>query len=240
MAESKSSEKEQQRTSEREQRGMARQTGTDQSRQARGQSMQRRQGYPALLALSPFELMRRMTEDMLGTLGGPAGAGREQAIWTPRIEAFEEGSEFVVRAELPGMNADEVLVDISDDAITIHGERREQHREEREGVVVSEITYGEFNRVVPLPEGVIADSAVATFRDGVLEIRMPAPSSEVRRGRRLEVSQEGQQQRRASGAGAGQGQTTGQGQGSTAQGGSQPERERSGQTRGQGEGGQSR
>ena len=138
------------------------------------------------------------------------------------------------------MNADEVLVDISDDAITIHGERREQHREEREGVVVSEIIYGEFNRVVPLPEGVIADSAVATFRDGVLEIRMPAPSSEVRRGRRLEISQEGQQQRRVSGAAAGQGQTSAQGQGSTGQGGSQSERERSGQTRGQGEGGQSR
>jgi HSP20 family protein len=56
-------------------------------------------------------------------------------------------------------------------------------------VYVSELTYGGFTRVVPLPPGAITDNAKATFRDGVLEIVVPAPSQEARRGRRLEIQQ---------------------------------------------------
>src|SRR2546425_453705 len=108
MAEAKSNEREQQRSG-------ARQTGQMTAQQPRGGSLQRRQSYPSLLALSPFELMRRMSEDMLGIFGGPqARTGREQGIWAPRIEAFQKGDEFVVRAELPGMNVDDVIVEVGE------------------------------------------------------------------------------------------------------------------------------
>lgn len=238
MAESKSSEREQQRSgtaqsSEREQQ----RSSTPQSTRV-GTSLQRRHAYPSLFALSPFELMRRMSEEMMGVLGG-GGRGamaRDQGIWAPRIEAFQDGNEFVVRAELPGLNADDVVVYIGDEAITIHGERRQEHQEERGGIVVSEISYGEFNRVIPLPDGVIADSAVAAFRDGVLEIRMPAPPAEVSRGRRLEIQQESQGQGQAGGQTrtGGQSQSGGQGQSGQSQSGSQ------GQTSGQNQAGAER
>jgi HSP20 family protein len=72
-------------------------------------------------------------------------------------------------------------------SLTIRGQRREQHEEEREGYFHSERQYGEFYRAVPLPEGAIGESAKATFRDGVLEVTMQAAPSETRRGRRLEI-----------------------------------------------------
>jgi HSP20 family molecular chaperone IbpA len=148
-----------------------------------------RGAYPSLFAVSPFEMMRRMSEEMIRTLAGVPSPAADTPIWTPKIEARQEEGEFVIRAELAGLDAGDITVDVGDDAVTIHGERRAQHERRRGDLVVSEISYGEFHRAIPLPEGVIADNAVATFRDGVLEIRMPAPPSEVRRGRRLEINQ---------------------------------------------------
>jgi HSP20 family protein len=177
-----------------------------------GHSLQRRDPYESLFTLNPFELMRRMSDDLTGMLGGSAWtSGRGREIWAPAVEAFQDGNEFVVRAELPGMRTENVVVEVSEDAVMIHGERRQEHQEHRGGAVVSEISYGEFHRTIPLPDGVIADSAKATFRDGVLEVRMPAPPAEVSRGRRLEINEGSQSQS----AGGGQSQSAGQSQSST-------------------------
>jgi HSP20 family protein len=188
------------------------------SRNAGRSGLLRRQGYPSLFAVSPFELMRRMSEEMIRTIAGVPAGGEAQQLWAPRIEARQEGGEFVIRAELPGTDADDIRVDVSDDAVTIHGERRQEHEERRGDLVVSEISYGEFHRVIPLPEGVIADSAKANYRGGVLEIRMPAPPAEVRQGRRLEIGRESKGTSQASQPGQPQpAQTQGQPQGPTAQ-----------------------
>ena len=91
---------------------------------------------------------------------------------------------------MPGLSRDDLSVEIGDNALTIRGERKYDHEEERDGVFRSERSYGSFYRVVPLPEGAVADSAKAAFKDGVLEIVMQAPSQEVRRGRRIEIEGE--------------------------------------------------
>ena len=120
----------------------------------------------------------------------PFRSGRESGgLWTPQIETFQRGNEFVVRADLPGLSKDDVKVDVTDDSITLQGERREEHEEDREGYYRSERTYGSFYRVVPLPEGAISDSAKAQFNNGVLEIVLQAPPKEVSRGRRLDISE---------------------------------------------------
>jgi HSP20 family protein len=118
-----------------------------------------------------------------GLFGRRADAG----LWAPRIEAFQKGDRFIVRAELPGMKKDDVEVELSEEAITIRGERREDHEEERGGYFHTEREYGQFSRTIPLPEGVIGESAQANFKDGVLEISMQAAPAETARGRRLEV-----------------------------------------------------
>lgn len=114
------------------------------------------------------------------------GAG---SLWAPQIETFERGNEFIVRADLPGLKKDDVKIDITDDSLTIEGERREEHEEDREGYYRSERSYGSFCRVIPLPDGAITDSAKANFNNGVLEIVMQAPPREVSRGRRIEITE---------------------------------------------------
>jgi HSP20 family protein len=117
------------------------------------------------------------------------GAQTETEVWAPQIEVFHRNNDLVVRADLPGLNKDDVKVDVTDDRIIVQGERKQEHEEEREGVYRSERSYGSFYRVIPLPEGAISEQAKASFKDGVLEITMPAPPDEVRRGRRLEISE---------------------------------------------------
>jgi HSP20 family protein len=114
------------------------------------------------------------------------GSLRRQGMWSPQIEAFERKGEFIVRADLPGLNKDNVKVDITDDTLTIQGERKQEHEENREGYHRSERSYGSFCRTIPLPEGANTDEAKASFRDGVLEISMPAPQREERR-RQIEI-----------------------------------------------------
>ncbi|HKE82306.1 MAG TPA: Hsp20/alpha crystallin family protein [Vicinamibacterales bacterium] len=95
----------------------------------------------------------------------------------------------MVRADLPGLKKDDVNVELTDDAITIRGERREEKQEEREGFWRSEREYGQFHRSIPLPEGVIAESAEATFNNGVLEVSMQAAPEEANRGRKIEIKE---------------------------------------------------
>ena len=112
------------------------------------------------------------------------------SLWTPDIEVYQRNDELVVRADLPGLKKEDVSVDLTDHAITIHGERRQEEDTERGGVYRSERSYGSFWRTIPLPEGAITDQAKASFNHGVLEITMPAPPDQVTRGRRLEIKEE--------------------------------------------------
>jgi HSP20 family protein len=157
-------------------------------------------------SFAPFSIMRQgldETERLFGAaLRGeweqfrrgwlsPAGRsffGQQMGDWSPAIEAFQRGNEFVIRADVPGMNRQDLQVDINDDTLTIHGDRREDRQEQREGVFWTERSYGSFTRVVPLPPGTITESARASFNNGVLEIVMQAPSAETRRGRRIDIS----------------------------------------------------
>ena len=109
--------------------------------------------------------------------------------WAPDVEVYQENNELVVRADLPGMKKNDVSIDVTDNDITISGERRQEQETERSGIYRSERSYGSFCRVIPLPEGAITDQAKATFKDGVLEVRMPAPPEQVTRGRRLEIKE---------------------------------------------------
>jgi len=152
---------------------------------------------------SPFDLFDRMAEEMDRTVdrmfrnfGGtrsswlarPFRSRGGEGLWSPRIETFQQGDRFIVRADLPGLKKDDVQVDVTDEAVTLRGERREEHEENREGYYRSEREYGQFHRTIPVPEGAITESAKATFNHGVLEISMQAPPAETR-GRRLEITE---------------------------------------------------
>ena len=163
----------------------------------RDTGMARRDTFPFT---SPFSLLHRLFNDDLMSLFGepgtrrtevaPAMRGQTAVAWMPKIDVVQRDNELVVRADLPGVNPDDVTVEISDDAITISGERKQEHVEEHGSVYRFERTHGAFYREIPLPKGAIANQAKASFKDGVLEITAPAPPEQVARGRRLEISRE--------------------------------------------------
>ena len=143
-------------------------------------------------ASDPFSVMGRLADQMDRWFLSrpPVGlwrSGSGASSWIPQIESFQRGNQFIVRADLPGLKKEEVALEINDDSLTIQGERHDEHEEEREGFFTSERTYGNFYRVVPLPEGAIPDSAKASFKNGVLEVIVEAPPREVSRGRRVEI-----------------------------------------------------
>src|SRR6185503_13501622 len=88
----------------------------------------------------------------------------------------------------PGLTKDDVKVELTNDMLTLSGERQEEKEEKREGFYRSERSYGSFYRQIPLPEGTKTEDANATFRNGVLEITMPAPKVETST-RKLEIKE---------------------------------------------------
>ena len=110
------------------------------------------------------------------------------AIWTPDVDMFQHGHDLVLRIDLPGMKKDDLSVHITDDAVVVRGERREEYNVD-EGLYRKERRYGTIDRYISLPDGAMTEHAKATFHDGVLEIVMPAPPEHVTRGRRLEISE---------------------------------------------------
>jgi HSP20 family protein len=106
---------------------------------------------------------------------------------------FKSDNELVIRADLPGMTKDNVNIDISNDAVMIQGERKSELKEDEDGFYRSERSYGSFYRRIPLPEGVSIDKAAADFRNGVLEISIPAGQQVEEKRRQLEIRGESEE-----------------------------------------------
>ena len=150
---------------------------------------------------SPFTVMRRLAEDMdhifsdYGLRGTPLMGtdlwsvlpAQEQSLWTPQIETFRRGDDLVVRADLPGMNKDNVNIEIEDDALIISGERQDEFKEERDQFYRTERSYGRFYRTVPLPDGVDPNACNAKFNDGVLEVTVKMPKEPEQKRRRIDI-----------------------------------------------------
>jgi HSP20 family protein len=124
----------------------------------------------------------------------PAGAGASGAAprrWVPPMDLVELDEHFVLRADLPGLDEDDVRLEISDDVLTLSGERRFEHEARKEGFFRLERGAGSFSRSLTLPEGVDAEGIEAAFDKGVLEVRIPKPAE--RQPRRVEIAVGGRQ-----------------------------------------------
>lgn len=119
--------------------------------------------------------VNRLFESFFGPVGGPArnGAGR----WLPAMDLVEQEDEVVVKVDLPGLDRDDVSVEVRDGVLTISGERSSEERDERDDYVRVERAVGRFSRQVQLPEGVDPQEIEASFDRGVLELRIPKPKT---------------------------------------------------------------
>lgn len=93
--------------------------------------------------------------------------------FTPAAEILRDGDDAMVRVELPGVDAEkDVHVDLDRGYLVIHGERRDERAEERDGRALREVRYGSFRRSFRLPAHVTEDAIAATYEKGVLTVRV--------------------------------------------------------------------
>ena len=96
----------------------------------------------------------------------------------PTVDIYEEGKEVVVKAEIPGMKKSDISVDIDENRITISGEKKQEKKVDKKDYHRVECSYGSFCRSFRLPDTVNSDKAKASFKDGILEIRIPKSGKE--------------------------------------------------------------
>jgi HSP20 family protein len=131
--------------------------------------------------------MNRLFDSFFGRRDiGQSGTARR---WVPAMDLAETDEQLVLRADLPGMERDDINIEVKDNVLTISGERKAEHERKGEGFHRIERAFGRFSRSLGLPRGVDAASVTASFENGVLEVRMPKPAE--RKATRIEIATEG-------------------------------------------------
>ena len=105
----------------------------------------------------------------------------------PRVESFRHNGSFIVKAELPGVNPQDVRLTAEGGVLTIEGERKRKEEISGNEIVEDEICYGSFRRTLDLPEGVKTDQMKAKYHDGILEITAPVEEHYLPRKIEVEV-----------------------------------------------------
>ncbi len=123
--------------------------------------------------------MDRVFEDFF------SGWGVRKGQFLPPVDIHETESEVVVTVEVPGLTAKEIDISVSEDALTISGEKKGEHEEKGKNYHVVERSYGSFQRTIPLPAAVKSAEAAATCKEGVLTITLP--KAEKAKVRKIEI-----------------------------------------------------
>lgn len=135
--------------------------------------------------MSPWEEMDRMFESFfpqawrpfqLGRLWGEAGEGIH-----PRVDVIERDNEIIMRAEIPGVEKENIDVSVTDNTVTIRGESHREMEETEGEYYRAEIARGAFTRTVALPAEVDSNNANASFKNGILELKLPKVEKSKRR-----------------------------------------------------------
>lgn len=110
----------------------------------------------------------------------------------PGFEVSEADDGIRVKAELPGMEQEDIDVLLDERMLTICGEKREERedKDRKRNVYVSELSYGSFHRSIPLPDGINRDKVKATFKRGVLDLRLPRSEKSKSNRKRIAVTPE--------------------------------------------------
>ncbi len=99
--------------------------------------------------------------------------GEEMDVRAPTVDVYEEKDDIVVKVELPGMDKNNIEVNLTDHTLTIKGEKKKEEEVKNENYYRTERSYGTFLRTLELPKDVHTDKVKAIFKNGILEVRMP-------------------------------------------------------------------
>jgi HSP20 family protein len=142
--------------------------------------------------LSPFSEMERMMEDfirrpftMFPAMWPRTGFLDEEL--SPAVDVFEEDDAVVIKAELPGMRKEDISVELSDGVLKIAGEKKREEKVEKKNYYRIERSSGSFERRISLPVETQADKAKASFKDGVLEIKVPKSEEAKKKEKKIKI-----------------------------------------------------
>ena len=163
-----------------------------------------RGGYSGDPFLSLHREMNRLFDDVLrGSFGVPVQSGEQGGgMMMPHMDVSETENEVRICAELPGVSEKDVDVSLSDDVLTIRGEKKFERKDDKENYHFVERSYGTFQRSLRLPYAVDPDQVQASFENGVLTVTLPK-GKEQERSRRIQVigssgqASQGEQNQRA-------------------------------------------
>ncbi|TNF36034.1 MAG: Hsp20/alpha crystallin family protein [Gammaproteobacteria bacterium] len=143
--------------------------------------------------LSPFEEFDRMFDNFFGRgwmrpsmLGRMSELGKAFEGRVPNVDVIDRENEIIVKAELPGVDKDNIEVSLGENTVTIKGSTRKEEKEEKGDYYRCEISSGSFSRTVGLPASVDSANSKASFRDGVLELTLPKREKAVRKSIKVE------------------------------------------------------
>jgi HSP20 family protein len=135
--------------------------------------------------------MNQMFEDFFRGLEPSSFAGgRDAGSFSPSVDVREDEKEVTVKAELPGMDEKDIEVSLTDDTLTIKGEKKEEKEEKGEGYWQRETSYGTFRRVIPLPDGLDREKVDARFKNGILTVTVARLKNATAKEKRIAIKAE--------------------------------------------------
>jgi HSP20 family protein len=137
----------------------------------------------AIIRWDPFREMTQ-AQSQFSKLVDQVWGGRQES-WLPAIDVFDTKEAVVLKAELPGMDPDDIQIEVEDNVLTLKGERRFEEEVDEERYYRVERRYGSFQRSLALPQGMQAAAISAGYEDGVLTITVPKVEAE--KPKRIEI-----------------------------------------------------
>ncbi|MBW2271393.1 MAG: Hsp20/alpha crystallin family protein [Deltaproteobacteria bacterium] len=136
---------------------------------------------------SPFPALRTEMDRLFEEAFRRFPAGDVAGFLKPSVDISESKKAYTVRAELPGIERDNVSIDVADHRLVIRAEKRQEKEADDEGWHCVERSYGTVQRMLSLPDDADADSIEARFKSGVLTLRIPKQAVRAPGGRRIEI-----------------------------------------------------
>ncbi len=137
-------------------------------------------------ALTRFTPSTRNKASVEAPAAPPAHADFPSTNWALLAgDVFEDSDKFVVRLEVPGLDKQDMDIEVRNDVLIVRGEKRYEQESGSGRYRMRQCAFGSFHRSIPLPLPVLADKTSASYRNGVLRIELP--KAEHARGRRIEV-----------------------------------------------------
>ena len=118
--------------------------------------------------------MNRLFDDVFS----PSHRWHNDAGFTPAAELQEKANAYELKLEVPGLEKEDLDVQVTDDSVTISGERKSSTRTEEDGTVRSEFRYGSFQRTIALPGSINHQGSKADYKDGILVLHLPKAEEE--------------------------------------------------------------